>query len=80
MPPGLRAEFTKRYSILVGESQCGVVVMKMNRLTLTRLMHMPVPKLVCGVACAPSFASSMDGDVPRDTASTVQKARRSSHG
>jgi hypothetical protein len=39
---------------------------------------MPVPKLVCEVSCASGFASSMDGDVSRDTRGIVQKARLNS--
>jgi len=52
--------------------------MKMNGLASTRLARMPVPKFVCEVACASGFASSMDGDVSKNTRSTVQKARRNS--
>jgi hypothetical protein len=40
--------------------------------------RMPVPKLVCEVSCASGFASSMDGDVSRDTRGIVQKARLNS--
>jgi hypothetical protein len=36
---------------------------------------MPVPKFVCGVACASGFASSMDGGVSWDRRSIVWKAR-----
>jgi hypothetical protein len=39
---------------------------------------MPVPKLVCEVACVSGFASYMDGDVPWDTRSYVRKARPNS--
>ena len=42
------------------------------------IARMPVPKLVCEVACASGFAWSMDDDVSWDTRSYVRKARSNS--
>jgi hypothetical protein len=42
------------------------------------IARMLVPQFVCEVSYASDFAPSMDGDMPWDTRSIVQKARPNS--